>query len=64
MSHRLVILNPEKFKIFHQLSNDKLKLAIKMCNLKIYKPKDEVDMKTGGILFKGSLEIKYKDMLD
>lgn len=35
-----------------------------MCDLKIYKPGDQVNMKSGGVLFKGSLEIKFQDLLD
>jgi len=34
-----------------------------MCDLKIHKSGDQINMKSGGLLFKGSLEIKFQDLL-
>lgn len=63
MAARLIVLNPGKLKVFSPLTYDKIKLAIKMCQLMIYKPGEEVNMKSGGVLYKGSLEIKYQDLM-
>ena len=59
MAHRLIVLNPETLRVFLPLTNEKIKLLIKICKISIYKPYQEVDMKTGGILFYGSLDYQY-----
>ena len=63
IAYRLIILNPEEMKEFTHLANEKIKQLVKICSIKIYKPLEPIDMKTGGILFKGSLDSKLNDSL-
>jgi len=59
MANRMIILNPQKLYLFKSLTVEKIRLFCKMCKIKLYRSGEQVDLKAGGILFKGTLE--YKD---
>lgn len=61
IAHRLIVLNPDHLKVFLPLTNEKIKLLVKICQISIYKPYQEVDMKSGGILFRGALDYEHED---
>lgn len=56
IAYRIIMLNPDRLKVFLPLTNEKIKLLVKICEISIYKPYKTVDMKSGGILFRGSLD--------
>jgi len=58
MSSRMIVLNPEKLTQFKALTVEKIRLFCKMCEVKIYRSGDTVDLKAGGILFKSNLELR------
>lgn len=55
LAWRLIIIYSNDLKIFSTLTQDKVKLFCKMCNIRKYNPGDPIDLSTGGILFKGTL---------
>ena len=64
MANRMIILNPQKLSMFKALTVEKIRLFCKMNQIKIYRSGDTVDLKTGGIVFKGTLEAKEKKILN
>lgn len=38
IAHRLIVLNPDHLKVFLPLTNEKIKLLVKICQISIYKP--------------------------
>jgi len=55
LAWRLIIIHNQDLKAFSTLTQEKVKLFCKMCQIKKYNPGDLIDLGTGGILFKGSL---------
>lgn len=63
MAYRFIVLNPDKLKVFLPLTQEKIKFLIsKICDLKIYKPGEELDISNGGVLYYGNLEYKKNDI--
>lgn len=55
LAYRMIILNHQDLSMFKSLTQEKVKIFTKMCNIQIYKPGDPVDMKSGGVIFRGGL---------
>lgn len=55
LAPRMIILHPESLPQFLPLTMEKIKLFCKMSDLRIYRPGDPVDMRMGGIMFRGGL---------
>ena len=64
MSNRMIILNPQKLFMFRALTVEKIRLFCKMCQVKIYRNGEEIDVKNGGIILKGTLELKEKKIMN
>jgi hypothetical protein len=62
LAYRMIILNPDKLPQFLPLTQEKIKLFFKMCRLQIYRPGDPVDMKSGGVIFRGGLSKTNADI--
>jgi hypothetical protein len=57
LSFRMIIISLHKndyLKQFHLLSQDKIKMFCKLCNIGIYKSTDVFDLQSGGVLLRGS----------
>lgn len=55
LAHRLIVFNLDELAILNSLSHDNIKLLVEICEIKIHKPGEQVDVKHGGILFQGGL---------
>ena len=55
LAFRLIVLNYEKLPQFNSLTQDQVKMFCKMCTIQIYSPGDIVDLKSGGVMFRGGL---------
>ena len=51
----MIILNPDRLTQFQPLTLEKIKQFCKLCTLKIYRPGDPVDIRMGGVIFRGGL---------
>lgn len=61
LAWRMIILYKDQLKFFTGLSQEKLKLFCRMCEIKLYKPGQKVNLTFGGILFRGSLSKHKKE---
>jgi len=55
MASRILVLKNAECDQYIGLSQKAVKMMVNMCEFKYYKPKDKVDMSSGGILWKGTL---------
>ena len=51
LAYRLIIFNLDELPILNSLSHENIKSLVEMCDIKIYKAGDKVDVRYGGILF-------------
>jgi gamma-glutamylcyclotransferase (GGCT)/AIG2-like uncharacterized protein YtfP len=63
IAHRLIVINHERLPQFHSLTRDRIQILCKMCEYRMYNPGDSVDMRNGGVVFRGSVQ-KLTDRLD
>ena len=57
----MITLNPVKCKDFLPLTQEKIKLFCKMCEIVLYKPEDHVNLENGGVLLRGHLDKMNKE---
>jgi len=50
--------------MFKALTVEKIRLFCKMCQVKIYRSGEQIDLKSGGVILKGTLELKEKKLLN
>ena len=62
VSPRQVIIQHKKMPQIEAMNREKIKNLCLMCEHKIYQPGEEVDMKNGGIMLRGGLKQKVKDV--
>uniref|UniRef100_A0A7S3CTS7 Cyclic nucleotide-binding domain-containing protein n=1 Tax=Strombidium rassoulzadegani TaxID=1082188 RepID=A0A7S3CTS7_9SPIT len=62
ISHRLIVINHEKLPQFSHLRREKIQQVCKMCDFRIYKPGDVVDLATGGVILRGGVAPLNEDV--
>ena len=53
MSYRLIMIHHEKLPQFKFITKEKVRMFVKMCDIKMYQPGDTIDLSCGGVCFRG-----------
>jgi hypothetical protein len=62
LTHRLIMINHEKLPEFKFIQKEKIRMFVKMCEVKKYAPGDIIDLSLGGICFRGGFKEMGQDI--
>lgn len=63
LAPRMIIIQIEQLPHFASLTQDKVQLFCKMCQIQIYKPGEDIDVRQGGVLLRGSITRLSKEAM-
>ena len=62
LTQRLIMINHEKLPEFKFIQKEKIRMFVKMCEVKKYAPGDIIDLSLGGICFRGGFKEMGQDI--
>lgn len=62
LSYRMLMLHQDDLKEhFHNITYEKMKIFVNMCNIEIYEPGQAINIHHGGVLLRGSIKLEASD---